>query len=138
MIESADEFIRLRTSELREEYWRAAHDEAPLEVWWQVVREHKDMKKWVIHNKTVPVEILVALSTDEDDAVREAVARKRKAPVEILERLACDPEPGVRLAVAHNAKAPRHVLELLANDCWETIIDAAKKRLSELDGGRNG
>jgi pimeloyl-ACP methyl ester carboxylesterase len=138
MIESADEFIRLRTSELRDEYWRAAHDEAPLEVWWQVVREHPDMKVWVIHNKTVPLEILTALSTDDKEEVREAVARKRKTPVEILGRLACDPEPGVRLAVACNAKAPRHVLELLANDCWETITHAAKRRLHERNAGTMG
>ena len=30
MITSAEEFVRLRESEIQEEYWRAANEEAPL------------------------------------------------------------------------------------------------------------
>src|SRR5689334_2460666 len=77
MILSAEEFIRLRTSEVQAEYHRAAHEEAPAEVWWDLVRNYPDMKVWVVHNKTVPLSILEALSTDESVAVRGAVARKR-------------------------------------------------------------
>lgn len=132
MIESADEFIRLRTSDAKDEYDRAAHDEAPVDVWWELVHKHPDMKVWVVHNKTVPHEILDALSTDTDAAVRSAIARKRKASPELLERLARDPDESVRHAVAFNAKAPEHVLEILLDDAWEPVAAAAKQRLSDL------
>jgi hypothetical protein len=130
MIESVDEFIRLRTSDLKEEYDRAAHDDAPLDVWWELVRKHPDMKVWVVRNKTVPLEILDALSSDEDRSVRFAVAMKRKASPEILERLARDPEDSVRHAVARNRKTPAHVLKTLVNDAWDTVAAAAKERLA--------
>jgi hypothetical protein len=133
MIESADEFIRLRTSSLKEEYDRAAHDEAAQDVWWEVVRKFPDMKFWVVHNKTVPLEILEFLSTDQEASVRGAVARKRKASPKILERLAHDAVGSVRHGVACNANAPKHVLQMLANDSWETVAATAKQRLSELD-----
>jgi hypothetical protein len=133
MIESADEFIRLRTSDLKEEYDRAAHDQAPLEVWWELVRKHPDIKVWVVHNKTVPLEILDAMSMDADAAVRFRVAMKRKASPEIFERLARDPDEGVRHMVARNAKTPEHVLMILVNDDWETVAAAAKERLSGLN-----
>jgi hypothetical protein len=133
MITSANEFIRLRTSELKEEYDRAASDEAPLDVWWELVRNHPDMKVWVVHNKTVPLEILDALSTDDDTAVRDAVARKRKASFEILERLAHDPDRGVRYAVACNKKTPPSILNMLLGDQWDVVVAKAKARLSEPD-----
>jgi len=132
MIESAAEFIRLRTSEVMEEYNRAAHDEAPLEVWWELVREHPDFKVWVVHNKTVPLEILDALSRDDDAAVRCEVARKRKASPEILERLARDPHESVRHAVVYNAKTPDAILRLLVDDSWDTVAAAAKERLRDV------
>lgn len=132
MIHSAAEFIRLRTSQIKEEYDRAAHEPAPLDVWWDLVRNHPDMKVWVIHNKTVPHEILHALSFDEDADVRADVARKRKASREILARLACDPDGGVRHAVAWNKKAPVEVLELLLSDDWDQVAARAQARLTEL------
>ena len=133
MITSANEFIRLRTSELKQEYDRAASDEAPLDVWWELVRKHPDMKVWVVHNKTVPLAILDALSTDDDTAVRDAVARKRKASFEILERLAHDPDSGVRYAVACNKKTSPSILKMLLGDQWDVVAAKAKARLSEPD-----
>jgi hypothetical protein len=130
MIESADDFIRLRTSELKEDCDRAAHDEAPLDVWWELVHNHPDMRVWVVHNKTVPTEILEALSTNADAAVRSAVARKRKASPGILERLARDPDESVRHAVACNAKTPEDILRLLLDDSWDVVVEAAKSRLT--------
>jgi hypothetical protein len=129
MINSASEFVRLRNSENKDDYDRAAHDEAPLEVWWQVIREHPEMKTWVVTNKTVPLPILEALSTDEDSAVRDAVARKRKASRDILERLARDSDSGVRLAVAYNKSTSVEVLKDLVNDPWESVASHAKARL---------
>ena len=76
MIESADEFRRLRESENREEYLRAAHDEAPVEVWMEVIRRWPDMRFWVAQNKTVPVSVLQVLVNDPDENVRDMVQRK--------------------------------------------------------------
>lgn len=134
MIASATEFIKLRTSDRKEDYDRAAHEEAPLEVWWQLVREHPEMKTWVVHNKTVPLEILDALSTDEEPAIREAVARKRKASFEIFERLARDSEGNVRYAVACNAKAPLEILRRMLDDDSELVVERVKKRFSGGEG----
>lgn len=129
MIESAAELTRSRTSDVIDEYNRAAHEEAPIEVWWELIREYPDMKKWVAHNKTVPLEILESLSRDIDPAVRCAVARKRKASSEILERLARDPDGSVRHAVACNAKTPQPLLQLLVNDEWDAVANAARSRV---------
>jgi hypothetical protein len=129
MIESAEEFVRLRTSDVKDEYDRAAHDDAPPEVWWELVRDHPDMKIWVVANKTVPLAVLEALSTDDDPSVRDAVARKRRASPEILERLARDPDSGVRYAVACNPKAPRGVLNLMLADEWDVVAEKARARL---------
>lgn len=76
MIESADEFRRLRVSENPEEYRRAAYDEAPAEVWLEVIRRWPDMRFWVAQNKTVPVSVLEALVNDPDEKVRDMVQRK--------------------------------------------------------------
>ncbi len=97
------------------------------------MRKHHDMKVWVVHNKTVPLAILDALSTDDDTAVRDAVARKRKASFEILERLAHDPDSGVRYAVARNKKTPLSVLKVLLGDPWDVVAAKAKARLSGPD-----
>jgi hypothetical protein len=72
MIRSAEEFIRLRTSEDAADYLRAATDDASLEVWQEIITHHADMRSWVAHNKTVPVEILWVLAIAE-------IAQKRLA-----------------------------------------------------------
>jgi hypothetical protein len=76
MIDSADEFRRLRVSENPEEFHRAAHDEAPVEVWLEVIRRWPDMRFWVAQNKTVPLSVLKVLVNDPDWKVRDMVLRK--------------------------------------------------------------
>ena len=53
MMESASEFVRLRTSENPVEYHRAAHDVASDEVWAEVITSYPEMAEWVAHNKTI-------------------------------------------------------------------------------------
>jgi hypothetical protein len=131
VIESASEFVRLRTSALPEEYRRAAHEEAPIEVWRELIRDHPDMRSWVAHNKTVPMEIFEALAADESTHVRGVVAGKRKATLALLTRLAHDPDSGVRFAVACNQSTTAEILRLLVNDQHEFIATRAKARLDE-------
>ena len=129
MIESAEEFVYLRNSEVIEEYERAANEEASLDTWQEVILRYPEMKKWVAHNKTVPLEILSILATDSDRDVRWVVATKRKLSKELQLQLAKDCDEGVRNRIAYNAKAYKEPLELLANDNSESTKKKAIERL---------
>ncbi|HAD13976.1 MAG TPA: hypothetical protein DCF33_16245 [Saprospirales bacterium] len=104
MIQSAEEFIRLRDSEIREEYYRATFEEAEEGVWERVIEKYPDYKIWVIRNKTVPVEILAQMAKDPDPNVRQEVALKRKISESIFRLLAADPDEGVRSFLLSNTK----------------------------------
>jgi hypothetical protein len=128
-IRSAQEFVRLRLSDDPAEYNRAAHEDAPDEVWDEVIAAHPDMKPWVVHNKTVPLELLRKLAHDPDPDVRWWVAMKRKLDTELFELLAADPDPQVRQRVACNAKVPHRLLLQLADDAESIVAEAAQRRL---------
>ncbi|MEU6857939.1 HEAT repeat domain-containing protein [Glycomyces sp. NPDC046736] len=130
MIGSAKEFVRLRSSSDPAEYRRAAHEEAPLEVWMAVIADHPAFRQWVAHNKTVPLEVLDLLAGDEDVTVRLVVAGKRKAPDRILRRLAVDPDESVRLRVASHRNAAEATLRMLASDAWDEIRKVVQDRLT--------
>jgi CRISPR/Cas system-associated protein Cas10 (large subunit of type III CRISPR-Cas system) len=134
MIKSADEFVRLRTSEHREEYFLAANDEAPLSVWLDVIGRFPEMKEWVAHNKTVPLEILDLLAEDAGPRVRAAVADKRKLSRKLFEILSRDCNEVVRHRIACNSKTPIEVLKRLAIDDVTFVRRAAEKRLCRTDG----
>lgn len=128
-IQSAEEFVELRSSEDPAEHHRAAHEEADVDVWLAVIRDYPDMRFWVAQNKTVPVTILGVLARDEDPHVRSMVASKRKLTAELFELLAQDHNESVRAAVAYNAKAPPAVVRLLLNDPEPVVRDAAASAL---------
>lgn len=125
MIESAEEFVRLRTSVLVAEYRRAAHEEASLRTWRTVVENHPDMRAWVARNKTVPLEILRQLAGDPDPQVRSAVADRRKLTPDIYDLLAADSNVSVRMRVAYNKKTPAEVIGRLAADPDQLVRDVA-------------
>ena len=131
MIESADQFIYLRTSEDINLYQRAANEPATDEIWKEIIEKYPEMRVWVAYNKTIPLSILEILSHDEDSRVRHAVAMKRKSGQDILQRLAKDSDESVRLRVALNPKTPKIVLEQLLNDKWDQIVEEVKIRLEE-------
>jgi hypothetical protein len=94
VIDSAEEFVRLRTSENPDEYWRAAHEQAEDATWLDVIERFPDMRVWVAQNKTVPLAILEHLRHDPDESVRSMVRAKgtwRRAHPDDAERLG-DPE----------------------------------------------
>jgi hypothetical protein len=130
MITSASEFIRLRISSDPQEYLRAATEEAPIEVWHELIELHPDMRSWVAHNKTVPHEILVLLAQDPSAHVRHTVARKNKLSTELMLKLATDLDASVRQRVVWNKNASRVVLEKLLLDSDETIVAKARERLA--------
>lgn len=132
MIESAEEFVRLRTSLNQAEYSRAATEEVPEAVCPDVIGRFPEMREWIAHNKQVPVSILRILADDPDWQVRHMVAQKRKAPHDVLEKLARDTDEGVRARVAYNAKTPQWILDLLRHDPVELIADVARRRIAAL------
>ena len=128
-IRSAEEFIRLRTSEDPAEYNRAASEDADESVWLQLVQEHPELRFWVAQNKAVPLSILRMLVTADDERVRWMVAGKRKLSNDLFELLVSDPDEGVRARLARNAKVPRGVLEKLLHDPSSLVRDAAEAAL---------
>jgi hypothetical protein len=131
-ITSSEEFVRLRLSDDPADYRRASNEDAPMEVWEAVIATRPDMKPWVIHNKTVPLEMLRGLASDADTEVRCAVAGKRKLDRELFNALAADPEPEVRHRVAWNAKVPVDLLLALTRDENAWVAAAAHHRLEVL------
>jgi Leucine rich repeat variant len=131
MINSAAEFVRLRSSDNPADYTRAAEESASDEVWLAVINEYPEHRRWVAHNKTVRGHLLVLLARDDDPEVRRMVASRRAAPAEVLRALASDPDEAVRHRVACNAKAPQTILRRLASDECEFVREAALSRLDE-------
>jgi hypothetical protein len=128
MITSAAEFAALRTSQVQEEYCRAAHEEASVEIWLEVVRDYPDLREWVAHNKTVPVEMLELLHLDPSDRVRQTVASKRKLPLDLQQALSRDESPSVRLTLCHNARLDIAILATLCSDSEQFVREAALER----------
>jgi hypothetical protein len=133
MIHTAEEFVKLRTSEIFDEYNRAAREEAPIGVWREVIRQYPEMRVWVAYNKTVPIEILELLSDDEDKRVRNQVASRRKLPEYLQMKLASDTEEFVRIRIACNPKATKKVLEMLLHDSSSTVKGKATTRIEQKD-----
>ncbi len=129
MISSSTEFYRLRESENPEDYHRAAHDEAPIEIWMEVIEQRPDMRFWAAQNKTIPVPVLEILASDDDVRVRDMVARKRKITELIALKLADDPDETVRAALAINRKLPPLALAKLRYDQSPLVLAALEKQL---------
>ncbi|XAS74012.1 HEAT repeat domain-containing protein [Micrococcaceae bacterium Sec5.1] len=131
MIQSAAEFVRLRSSEDPAEYHRAAHEEADVSVWLDVIDKYPDMRFWVAHNKTVPLEILELLASDPDVRVRSFVATKRKINIDLLQKLALDEDDTVRAAVTRHRRATTELIESLLDDESWFVRDAANEALAK-------
>jgi translation initiation factor RLI1 len=131
MITSAEEFVRLRSSEIKLEYLQAAHDSADVQVWLEVIEKYPDFQEWVAHNKSIPNEIIELLSESQNARVRSTIADKRKTPVHILEKLSRDTDESVRLRVAYNAKVSKEILVSLLDDSWERVVETAREKLSQ-------
>jgi hypothetical protein len=129
MITSSEEFVRLRNSILQEEYSRASTDEAPLVVWYEVISLYPEMREWVAHNKTVPLEVLDKLARDPSASVRATVADKRKLSDELFELLSSDSSELVRIRLARNKKTPTYILERLVGDSSLLVSSAAAESI---------
>ena len=133
MIASAEEFIRLRTSDLKEEQDRATHESADATVWVDLITNFPGYKVWVVQNKTIPIEILETLAKDEDAEVREAVARKSKINDRIFNWLAVDTDENVRYALICNTKLPKDKKRLIDTERSEWLKKALHEQLSKAE-----
>jgi len=137
MIVSAEAFVRLRTSQDPADQRRATHEPAELGVWLEVIDRHPEMKSWVVHNKTVPLEVLCILADDQDPRIRRDVLRKNKVLSRnkidrpLVEKFARDPDEEVRADLAENRDVPRDILERLAEDLSSWVYVKARERLVE-------
>ncbi|MEU5337807.1 hypothetical protein AB0G51_31455 [Streptomyces asoensis] len=129
MIETAEEFVRLRNSSDPQECRRATVEEVPTKIWMEVVDRYPEERVAVVQNKTVPLAVLKILIDDPDARVRFMVAMKRKLSPDLLERLAHDVDESVRLRVAQHRNTSRETLEYLRNDSWSEVRAAVDARL---------
>jgi hypothetical protein len=134
MIRSAQEFLELDRSEEQAQYYRAAHDSAPIEVWNELIEKYPESRFSVAHNKTLPLEILRVLASDQDTRVRAMVAMRRKLDEPTQRLLAQDPDAGVRMCMARNKRATTVVLNLMLADPWDKIREVARERLRDDQG----
>ena len=139
MITSAKEFLDLMRSEDPDDYQRFRYDEAPIEIWREVITDYPLASEWVVRNKTSPVEILRELAKDTRSLVRGEVAMTRRITEDIQELLAYDSNYSVRHTLANNSKVADRILSILSQDSDEFVRNAANQRIkqqAEQDGAR--
>ena len=129
MIKTASEFIALRTSTIPEEYQRAGREEAPFEVWMELIENHPEMRFWVACNKTViSKELQTILAKDEDWRVRSQIASKYPLDRGLYEMLSVDKHEAVRNTIVHNKRVPLDILEkIIREDTDEYVVNNAKE-----------
>ena len=133
MIKTAEEFIRLRTSDIQEEYVRAGKDEAPITVWLELIEKYPHMRIWVARNKTIPIEVINILSKDEDSLVRDSIASKYPLSREIYLMLSKDKDESVRGRLIYNKKLPLDILkDLSERDPSEFVRNQATEKYQQV------
>ncbi|GAA0452866.1 hypothetical protein Ade02nite_00930 [Paractinoplanes deccanensis] len=131
MIETADEFVRLVTSEDPAQRRRAAWEDALDEVWTSLVANYPDMHFWVANNRTISEGVMRSLAADDDWRVRDRIAMKNSCPTDILDLLSWDPHDAVAAAVAGHPNTSDEALRRLAKHPWEKVREKALLRLKE-------
>jgi hypothetical protein len=74
------------------------------------------VRQWVARNPAVQEQQLHELSKDHVADVRRAVARNKACTLELVKRLASDSDPWVRAGIAYRKNLPSSVLRSLEND----------------------
>lgn len=135
MINSPEEFIKLRNSNIPAEYNRAKIEDASIDVWFDLIQSYPDMRVWVARNKTIPREIIVYLSKDSDPIVRHTICSKYPLDTDIYLLFSQDPDEGIRSRLTFNKKLTLSILkEMSENDPSEFVrsqaLDRYKQRIS--------
>jgi hypothetical protein len=77
VIDAAEEFVRLRTSEDSAEYNPAAARDAADETWLDLIERFPEMRFWVAQNKTLPLSVLEILRHTATCGPRPRTGRAR-------------------------------------------------------------
>lgn len=77
-IDSAELFVQIMERGNTEDNALAKDGTADESVWLDVIERFPHMKKWVFHNRNLPISILEKLSFDPDVGIRMSVAIKAK------------------------------------------------------------
>jgi len=129
VIGTVGEFIQFASSEVDVERRRAALEDAPLDVWMNLVTHHPKYRFAVAQNKTIPDEVIRLLAGDSDWRVRQCVASKRRCPPDVLALLATDENESIASTVASHPNTPPEALLMLANHSWGAIREKVAQRL---------
>lgn len=126
MIYSAKEFVRLRTSDIPDEYNRTGIEDAPISVWLNIIKKYPEMRVWVARNRTIPKKIVDLLSRDPDPLVRDAICSKYPLDIGLYILLSKDVDEGVRSRLTYNKELPLSILkEMPENDPGEFVRNQA-------------
>jgi hypothetical protein len=128
MITSAQEFLALMRSDKEDDYHRLRHEEAPMEVWEELLSVYPLANEWVVRNKTSPVEILRKLAKDPRAVVRAEVAMTRRITEDMQNDLVSDLDASVRCALANNSRVSNGVLRRLSEDPEGFVKEAALRQ----------
>jgi hypothetical protein len=131
VIYSIEEYLNLANSDNAEDNKRTVYEELSLGVISDVINKYPDRKPWLVHNKHIPVEVLIMLSTDDSADVRFTVAMKKKCDRSVFEILMKDADFSVRMAVVRNSKFPMDLLEIMKGDSEIEISEEATRILKE-------
>jgi hypothetical protein len=134
VIVSADDFFRLLHSQDSQVGRQARFDEAPIDVWLEVIDRYPEERVAVVLNKSVPLAVLEILVDDPDVDVRYLVAMKRKLSPGLLEHLSRDVDESIRMRVAQHRSTSRETLNFLLDDPWIDIRTSVGERLRAQEG----
>lgn len=80
--------------------------EAPLLIWLEVLRNHRDLWWAIAHRPDTPAEVLRVLALSEDEHVRGRVAARNKLPADVRALLSSDANEVVRRAATREGRRP--------------------------------
>jgi hypothetical protein len=134
VIETVAEFIRLVESDSAADRRRSAWEEAAGGVWLALIEKHPEMRFWVAHNRTLPVDAMRILAADEDWRVRARIAMKASCPGDVLDLLSSDPHDAVASTVAGHPGTPTEALQRLSRHPWVQVREKALQQLAQRGG----
>lgn len=131
MIRSADEFIKLCSSQDPEEINRTLSDDAAIETWVEVIKKYQERRIDVAQNRTIPYEVMRVLASCDDPTARSLIAEKRRLAPDLFPLLARDRDETVRRTIAANQKTPLELVKILTTDSVESVASVAEYNLRE-------
>lgn len=109
----------------------ALHPQTPPDSFVQLAMDCDPViRRAVVCNLSIPIELLKQLAMDSDYRVRQKVAEHPKTPVILLETLAKDSDYRVRQKVAEHPKTPATLLETFVKDSATEVRRSLSRNLN--------